>query len=101
MFKSGYNFSGERTLFTGSSCFDVVASESGSVVSGHFDRKVRFCDHRSGSTVNEIALQAKVTSLDLSSGSRFQCGNSNNIQTEKYMNINQHFHVVKAHNIYL
>jgi len=33
------------------------------VISGHFDKRIRFWDTRTG-TANEIALQGKVTSLD-------------------------------------
>ena len=56
---------GTRTLFAGSSCNDVVAGHGmgTTVISGHFDRRIRFWDTRTA-TANEIALQGKVTSLD-------------------------------------
>lgn len=56
---------GTKTLFAGSSCNDVVAGKGmgTTVISGHFDRRIRFWDTRTA-TANEIALQGKVTSLD-------------------------------------
>jgi autophagy-related protein 16 len=54
-----------KTLFAGSSCNDVVISGMGNgIISAHFDKRIRFWDVRS-STANEIALQGKVTSLDI------------------------------------
>lgn len=57
--------SGIRTLFAGSSCNDAVAGRGlgTTVISGHFDRRIRFWDTRTA-TANEIALQGRVTSLD-------------------------------------
>ncbi|KAF4526829.1 hypothetical protein B566_EDAN015791 [Ephemera danica] len=64
---------GVETKFAGSSCNDVVTSEAFSFISGHFDKRIRFWDARcdgtlaSGSgSVNDIVLQGRVTSLDLS-----------------------------------
>lgn len=60
-----------ETKFAGSSCNDLVTTDgSGStIISGHFDKKIRFWDTRSSeSLANEIELQGKVTSLDLSKG---------------------------------
>lgn len=59
-----------ETKFAGSSCNDLVTTDgSGStIISGHFDKKIRFWDARSSDNVNEILLQGKVTSLDLSKG---------------------------------
>lgn len=56
---------GIRTLFAGSSCNDAVSGRGmgTTVISGHFDRRIRFWDTRTA-TANEIALQGKVTSLD-------------------------------------
>ncbi len=61
----GYLSIGTKTLFAGSSCNDVVAGKGlgTTVISGHFDRRIRFWDTRTA-TANEIALQGKVTSLD-------------------------------------
>ncbi|KAF4521770.1 hypothetical protein B566_EDAN006291, partial [Ephemera danica] len=63
------------TKFAGSSCNDVVTWEAFSFISGHFDKRIRFWDARcdgtlaSGSgSVNDIVLQGRVTSLDLSKG---------------------------------
>ena len=52
-------------MFAGSSCNDVVAGRGlgNTVISGHFDRRIRFWDTRTA-VANEIALQGKVTSLD-------------------------------------
>lgn len=57
-----------RTIFAGSSCNDVVTSDGAgtNIISGHFDKRIRFWDTRSESNANEIQLQGKVTSLDLS-----------------------------------
>ncbi|XP_065841046.1 autophagy-related protein 16-1-like [Oscarella lobularis] len=57
-----------RTIFAGSSCNDLVVNDGSgpSIISGHFDKRIRFWDIRSESSANEISLQGKVTSLDLS-----------------------------------
>eukprot|EP00118_Oscarella_pearsei_P007272 m.34987 g.34987 ORF g.34987 m.34987 type:complete len:598 (+) comp32041_c0_seq6:32-1825(+) len=57
-----------RTIFAGSSCNDLVFSDGSGpcIISGHFDKRIRFWDIRSESSANEISLQGKVTSLDLS-----------------------------------
>lgn len=61
---------GVETKFTGSSCNDLVTSDgSGStIISGHFDKTIRFWDTRTESGSNDIVLQGKITSLDLSRG---------------------------------
>ncbi|TRY83659.1 hypothetical protein DNTS_027957 [Danionella cerebrum] len=53
-----------RTVFAGSSCNDIVCTEQ-CVMSGHFDKKVRFWDIRAESIVRELELMGRVTSLDL------------------------------------
>ncbi|XP_077397389.1 autophagy-related protein 16-1 isoform X2 [Festucalex cinctus] len=53
-----------KTVFTGSSCNDIVCTEQ-CVMSGHFDKKVRFWDIRAESSVRELELLGRVTSLDL------------------------------------
>lgn len=63
-------FLGMRTILAGSSVNDVVTT-SNSIVSGHYDRKIRFWDVRSESSTNEILLQGRITSLDLSVGNYF------------------------------
>ncbi|XP_065177508.1 autophagy-related protein 16-1-like [Sycon ciliatum] len=57
-----------RTIFAGSACHDIVIADSmgAAVVSGHFDKKIRFWDIRSEASANEVLLQGRVTSLDLS-----------------------------------
>ncbi|KAJ7392633.1 hypothetical protein OS493_010284 [Desmophyllum pertusum] len=59
-----------RTIFAGSSCNDIVINDGigSQVASGHLDKTVRFWDVRSEnqSSVGEITLQGKITSLDLS-----------------------------------
>lgn len=59
-----------ETKFAGSSCNDLVTTDgSGStIISGHFDKKVRFWDTRTDCSSNDITMQGKVTSLDLSKG---------------------------------
>uniref|UniRef100_A0AAZ3Q8U1 Autophagy-related protein 16 domain-containing protein n=1 Tax=Oncorhynchus tshawytscha TaxID=74940 RepID=A0AAZ3Q8U1_ONCTS len=56
--------SGMKTVFAGSSCNDIVCTEQ-CVMSGHFDKKVRFWDIRAESIVCELELLGRVTSLDL------------------------------------
>ncbi|CAB1347440.1 unnamed protein product [Coregonus sp. 'balchen'] len=53
-----------KTVFAGSSCNDIVCTEQ-CVMSGHFDKKVRFWDIRAESIVRELELLGRVTSLDL------------------------------------
>ncbi|XP_065677303.1 autophagy-related protein 16 isoform X3 [Hydra vulgaris] len=57
-----------KTLFAGSSCNDLVTSDIAgtTIISGHFDKKIRFWDIRCDQNSNEIQLQGKVASLDLS-----------------------------------
>ena len=57
---------GISTKFAGSSCNDLVTIDGVQILSGHFDKRIRFWDQRSESSHNEILLQGKVTSLDLS-----------------------------------
>jgi len=55
-------------MFAGSSCNTLVTIGS-LVISGHFDKKIRFWDKRAGDAQsNEITLQGKVTSLCLAGG---------------------------------
>lgn len=65
-----------RTLFAGSSCFDLVniTSKDSLVASGHYDKRLRFWDTRSDYNSNDILLQGKITSLDVSTnGSWLLC----------------------------
>lgn len=60
------------TKFAGSSCNDVVIVDQ-TIISGHFDKKVRLWDTRKNGTqpTSEIVLGGKVTSLDLSRDGRY------------------------------
>ena len=62
--------SGIKTMFAGSSCNDLVISDGlgTTIISGHFDRKIRFWDTRSEQSTKDIALNGRITSLDLSPG---------------------------------
>lgn len=59
---------GVKTIFAGSSCNDLVTLHDNNIVSGHFDKRVRFWDIRSDSSTNEIMLQGRLTSLNLAPG---------------------------------
>lgn len=67
------SFPGIETKFAGSSCNDLVTVDSAgsTIISGHYDKRIRFWDTRSESNANEILLQGKVTSLDLSKGKHY------------------------------
>ena len=62
------NRSCTETKFAGSSCNDLVTTDSlgSTIISGHFDKKIRFWDTRTDSSSNDVVLQGKITSLDLS-----------------------------------
>ena len=57
-------------MFAGSKCNDLVlwGSMSNSIISGHFDKIVRFWDMRSDSPPRQITLQGRITSVDISPG---------------------------------
>lgn len=61
------------TKFAGSSCNDLVISDDSgsSIISGHFDKKIRFWDPRTDHQTNDILLQDKITSLDLSKDCKY------------------------------
>jgi len=60
---------GTKTIFAGSSCNDIAVVDGYSVVSAHFDKKLRFYDLRAdSSTVREILLDGRITSVDLTLG---------------------------------
>lgn len=66
------SFAGTETKFAGSSCNDLVTTDSFSFISGHVDKKIRFWDVRTADcTANDIPLQGKITSLDLSKDGKF------------------------------
>ncbi|GFR67304.1 autophagy-related protein 16-1 [Elysia marginata] len=55
-----------KTIFAGSSCNDLVTLQGTTIISGHFDKRVRFWDVRGAdSSTNEILLQGRLTSLCL------------------------------------
>jgi len=58
-----------------SSCNDLVTSETvgTTIMSGHFDKRIRFWDTRTEKPHTEIEVQGRVTSLDLSRGKRIIC----------------------------
>ncbi|KAL4711389.1 hypothetical protein ACJJTC_016143 [Scirpophaga incertulas] len=62
-----------ETKFAGSSCNDLVTSDGAgsTIISGHFDKRIRFWDIRTEMSANDIMLQGKVTSLDLSRDSNY------------------------------
>ncbi|KAK3604095.1 hypothetical protein CHS0354_010401, partial [Potamilus streckersoni] len=55
-----------KTIFAGSSCNDLVTLHGTNIISGHFDKRLRFWDSRSDSTTNEVTLQGRISSLQLS-----------------------------------
>ncbi|XP_052782813.1 autophagy-related protein 16-1-like [Mya arenaria] len=55
-----------KTIFAGSSCNDLVTLHGTHIISGHFDKRVRFWDTKSDNTSNEIGLHGRITSLALS-----------------------------------
>lgn len=68
--KKNVHIPGIKTIFAGSSCNDLVTMYGTSVISGHFDKRIRFWDTRgqADSSTNEILLQGRLTSLNLSPG---------------------------------
>lgn len=67
-------FAGIETKFAGSSCNDLVTADGAgtTIISAHFDKRIRFWDTRSETSANDIVLNGKVTSLDLSRGNNFR-----------------------------
>ncbi|XP_005190986.2 autophagy-related protein 16 isoform X2 [Musca domestica] len=57
-----------ETKFAGSSCNDLVTTDSlgSTIISGHYDKKIRFWDIRTEKQADDILMNAKITSLDLS-----------------------------------
>lgn len=62
-----------ETKFAGSSCNDLVTVDSAgsTIISGHFDKSIRFWDSRSDSSCNNVVLNGKVTSLDLTRDAKY------------------------------
>lgn len=57
-----------ETKFAGSRCNDLVKTDGSgtTIISGHVDKKIRFWDTHTHSSIHDIELQGKITSLDLS-----------------------------------
>ena len=70
---------GVKTIFAGSSCNDLVTLHGDLIISGHFDKRVRFWDTRSDSSTNEIMLQGRLTSLNLAPGNEGHVTGSSHI----------------------
>lgn len=81
-----YASTGTETKFAGSSCNDLVTSDGAgsTIISGHFDKRIRFWDIRTEMSANDIMLQGKVTSLDLSRGMYYE--NINHFDSFIYIN---------------
>lgn len=62
---------GVSTKFAGSSCNDLVCVDGSSVISGHYDKRIRFWDVRTESPTQEVGLMGRITSLDLSLDKNF------------------------------
>ncbi|KRT86366.1 WD40 domain-containing protein, partial [Oryctes borbonicus] len=62
-----------ETKFAGSCCNDLVTADGAglTIISGHIDKRIRFWDTRSDSGPNEIVLNGKVTSLDLTRDTKY------------------------------
>lgn len=62
-----------ETKFAGSSCNDLVTVDNAGsiIISGHFDKSIRFWDSRSESSCNNVLLNGKVTSLDLTRDAKY------------------------------
>ncbi|XP_076833513.1 ATG16 autophagy related 16-like 2 [Brachyhypopomus gauderio] len=70
-----------RTIEVLSYCSDAVCSEY-YIISGHYDRKIRFWDSRAASCTQEVPLQGRVTSLDISPNHRelLSCSRDESLQ---------------------
>ncbi|KAA0702268.1 Autophagy-related protein 16-1 APG16-like 1 [Triplophysa tibetana] len=78
-----------RTIDVLSFCSDVVCSEY-LIISSHYDRKIRFWDSRAATCTQEVALQGRVTSLDLCPDHRqlLSCSRDNSLQLLDLRNSN-------------
>ncbi|KRY23749.1 Autophagy-related protein 16-1 [Trichinella patagoniensis] len=56
-----------RTLLSASTCYDLVAvgNSQSMLISGHFDKKIRFWDDRCQHVVKDMQVGGKITSLDI------------------------------------
>lgn len=71
-----------KTISTISGCNDLVTMSRDTIITGHMDKKIRFWDTRYDTINNEIQLQGKVTSLDISVDNWLlvSCDRADNIQ---------------------
>ncbi len=62
-------FLGTRTLFAGSKCHDlVIIDAAGTIISGHFDKKIRIWDTYNDKCRTELQYNAIITSLSYNAG---------------------------------
>ena len=62
-------FSGTRTLFVGSKCHDLVVTDAaGTIISGHFDKKIRVWDPNTDKCRTELQYDSAITSLSHNEG---------------------------------
>ncbi len=62
-------FSGTRALPAGSKCHDlVVIDAAGTIISGHFDKKIRIWDTYTDKCRTELQYNAVITSLSHNAG---------------------------------
>lgn len=60
---------GSRTLFAGSKCHDLVVTDAaGSIISGHYDKKLRIWDTYTDKCRLELQYTAAITSLSYFAG---------------------------------
>ncbi|XP_003374982.1 conserved hypothetical protein [Trichinella spiralis] len=62
-----WDLQGYRTLLSASTCYDLVAvgNSQSMLISGHFDKKIRFWDDRCQHVVKDMQVGGKITSLDV------------------------------------
>ena len=74
-----FHSTGVQTLFAGSKCHDLVVTDAtGTIISGHFDKKIRIWDALSDKCRVELQYNAAITSLSYNAGTgkmQFPCSN--------------------------
>ena len=62
-------YEGIQTLFVGSKCHDIViADANGTMISGHYDKKIRIWDPFSNQCRSELPFDSVITSLSYNNG---------------------------------
>jgi demethoxyubiquinone hydroxylase (CLK1/Coq7/Cat5 family) len=62
-------FKGIQTLLVGSKCHDLVITDAaGTIISGHYDRKIRMWDPFTDKCRNELKYDSMITSLSYNAG---------------------------------